>query len=164
LNVNLGCGGMNIPGYIRVDINEKVKPDVLYDLNVYPYPFENNQFDKILASHIIEHLDNPEKFIKEIHRIAKSGCEITIITPHYSNFTSYSDITHKWHFSSFSLNRERIGLDYKEKTTIKLRGFWQIFGLQILINKFNKARIFWERYLSFVIRATDIKFVLTVNK
>lgn len=165
--VNLGCGGSYLPGFLRVDILPKFKPDVLHDLNVFPYPFQDNEFEEVLASHIIEHLDDPGRFLAEVFRITAPGGKITIVTPHYSNVHSFSDFTHKWHLSTFSFEPERIGyytgLEFKCKVSVKLRGLWQIFGLQSLINNFDGFRRFWERYLSFIIRATDITFILTVT-
>ena len=36
-------------------------------------PFKDNSFDFVIASHVLEHSDNPEQFIKEIQRVAKAG-------------------------------------------------------------------------------------------
>jgi SAM-dependent methyltransferase len=39
----------------RLDIDPDCKPDVIHDLNVLPLPFEDNTFDEIHASDILEH-------------------------------------------------------------------------------------------------------------
>ena len=36
-------------------------------------PFEDKEFDFVIASHVIEHIDNFEFFIKELERISSKG-------------------------------------------------------------------------------------------
>lgn len=36
-------------------------------------PFKDKSFDFVVASHILEHIADPEKFIKELQRVAKAG-------------------------------------------------------------------------------------------
>jgi len=43
------------------------------DLNKEALPFENDQFDLVIASHVIEHLSNPVEFFGECIRICKPG-------------------------------------------------------------------------------------------
>lgn len=50
------------------------------DLN-QKLPFQNESFDVIIASHIIEHLDNTDTFVKEIYRVLKPGGYLIIATP-----------------------------------------------------------------------------------
>jgi predicted SAM-dependent methyltransferase len=69
VKLNLGCGEDKKPGYINLDSNPSVGPDVVYNLNIFPYPFADNAFDLIEASHILEHLDKPFAVMKELHRI-----------------------------------------------------------------------------------------------
>ena len=35
-----------------------------------------------------------------MHRIAKDGATVHVVTPHFSSIDSYSDPTHRWHLSS----------------------------------------------------------------
>ena len=44
-------------------------------------PFEDENFDIVLASHVIEHLANTDIFVKEIQRILKVGGYLVIATP-----------------------------------------------------------------------------------
>lgn len=82
--LNLGCGNVIMDGYINLDNNPNVKPDVVHDLNIYPYPFEDMEFDEIYLDHVAEHLDNIIMLIQELYRIGKCGCKITIKCPHFS--------------------------------------------------------------------------------
>ncbi|OGD86268.1 hypothetical protein A2164_03785 [Candidatus Curtissbacteria bacterium RBG_13_35_7] len=53
------------------------------DLNEQKLPFKKNYFDLIIASEIIEHLFEPEKILKEIHRILKINGYLLITTPNF---------------------------------------------------------------------------------
>jgi SAM-dependent methyltransferase len=50
--------------------------------------FPDNSFDVILASHLIEHLNEPKKFVEETYRILKNNGYIFITTPDISGFQS----------------------------------------------------------------------------
>ena len=44
-------------------------------------PFENNYFDRIIISHCLEHITDPEKVLKEIYSKLKNGGTLTIGLP-----------------------------------------------------------------------------------
>ena len=59
--INLGCGNKIKKGYLNLDFIKTEGTDIVYDLNQYPWPFPENTFDEVYASHILEHLgDFPE--------------------------------------------------------------------------------------------------------
>jgi ubiquinone/menaquinone biosynthesis C-methylase UbiE len=39
--------------------------------NIYNLPFEDNKFDTVFSSHVLEHLENPDLAVKESIRVAK---------------------------------------------------------------------------------------------
>jgi SAM-dependent methyltransferase len=82
--LNLGSGKDYLEGYVNVDNNSHAKADVIHDLNSYPYPFSDSEFDEVLASHVIEHLNDPLDFLEEIYRIAGNNAKIIIKCPHFS--------------------------------------------------------------------------------
>ena len=84
LILDIGCSKNKIPHTLGVDIDPASDADVIHDLNTYPYPFEENSVNQIYAKHIIEHLENPRKFIRELHRILKPQGRAFIETPHFS--------------------------------------------------------------------------------
>jgi len=60
-------------------------------LDVRSVPFEENKFpqehfDVVLASHLIEHLNDPVSFLTEANRVLKEGGLIFITTPNISGF------------------------------------------------------------------------------
>jgi methionine biosynthesis protein MetW len=55
------------------------------DLN-QRFPFEDESFDVVLASEIIEHISNTDNFLKEIHRVLRMGGYTVISTPNLSSW------------------------------------------------------------------------------
>ncbi len=97
--LNIGCGERAMKGYVNLDFLKLPGVDVVHDLNKFPWPFKNNEFDAIYASHVLEHLDDFIKTMREIHRIGKKGARIILRLPHFSCGVSYRDPTHKRLFS-----------------------------------------------------------------
>ena len=98
VNLNLGSGAKKIDGYINLDKFNTFKPDIVHDLEKFPYPFNDNSVDKIIMSHVLEHLgQNPDIFnsiMKELYRICKNGSLIDITIPHPRHDDFLSDPTH----------------------------------------------------------------------
>ena len=72
MKLNLGCGSKVLPGWTNLDKFSTYKPDIVHDLEVFPYPFENNSVEEIILSHVLEHIgqvpDVFNKIIKEIYK------------------------------------------------------------------------------------------------
>jgi SAM-dependent methyltransferase len=56
-------------------------------------PFKNGEFDYVICSHVLEHVENPEKFLVEQFRVAKSGY---METPSLLGEVLYARESHKW--------------------------------------------------------------------
>jgi len=104
--VDLGCGTSgSCPSadvlVDRADWSEKFpdKEFVVHDLNNLPLPFADEEFDFSFCSHILEHVDDPVKFLSEVTRISKSGY-IEVPSPIIDNLVSGNDVHdpfgHKW--------------------------------------------------------------------
>jgi SAM-dependent methyltransferase len=94
--LNLGCGEFKKQGYVNVDINPRVNPDVLLDLNnPKSYSrFADSSFDEIFCEHVLEHLDRPFKVMEELHRILKPGGRLIIRVPHFSRGFTHAEHAH----------------------------------------------------------------------
>lgn len=62
-----------------LNIDKRTKPD--YCCSAEDIPLTANSFDTVLLCEILEHLENPEKAIKEAERILKPGGNILISMP-----------------------------------------------------------------------------------
>jgi ubiquinone/menaquinone biosynthesis C-methylase UbiE len=56
------------------------------DFNKDDLPYLDNSFDGAVAIEIIEHVNDPHKFITELHRVVKKGGTVVITTPNVSNW------------------------------------------------------------------------------
>ena len=177
--LDIGCGNNKMNGAIGIDRTSLPNVDIVHDLNSLPYPFEHDTFDEIYATHIIEHLDSITRTMEELHRIAKPNAKVTIITPHYSDFQSWNDPTHKWHLTTYSFRYfepEKESNHYStarfevESIQIDMARLWRGVGIEAVINyslrhdSLRSFRKFWEGYLSFIFRAGAMTFVLKALK
>ena len=98
IKLNLGSGSKILPGYTNVDKFDTYNPDIVHDLEKFPYPFKNNSVNEILLSHVLEHVgQNPDifnKIIRELYRICVNGTIINIKVPHPRHDDFLSDPTH----------------------------------------------------------------------
>jgi len=92
--LNLGAGEFKKEGYVNVDWQDLTNPDVKHNLNMYPYPFKENTFDLIEASHVLEHLDKPFDTMRELCRILKPGGKLIIKVPHFSRGFTHAEHSH----------------------------------------------------------------------
>lgn len=77
--------------------------DVAHDLNVFPWPWEDNSFEEIVAFDVLEHLDDFIAFFNECWRILKPGGSVLVQVPRYDSMNVAIDPTHKrgYHPKSF---------------------------------------------------------------
>jgi ubiquinone/menaquinone biosynthesis C-methylase UbiE len=55
----------------NTDVLQTDKKIVFYEGD--RFPFEDKEFDYVICSHVLEHVTDPQGFLKEIYRIAKKG-------------------------------------------------------------------------------------------
>jgi SAM-dependent methyltransferase len=172
--LDVGCGINKKPGAIGIDRNPASRADVLCELDRFPYPFRDSSFDALQAIHVIEHVSDVIRTMEEFHRLVCAGGEVSIVTPHYTDFSSFCDPTHRWHLNSFSLRYfgpDHGGFGYYStarfqeiSVRVKLLAFWRWLGFELLVNTFPRYRRFWEHYLCFVVRGKVIEWRLRVLK
>ncbi|OGZ31559.1 MAG: hypothetical protein A3H02_02525 [Candidatus Niyogibacteria bacterium RIFCSPLOWO2_12_FULL_41_13] len=71
-------------GFVCVDFDARYKPDVLWDMEIFPWPFEDDSVEYIEAHHVIEHQSDVDAFMCELWRISKDGAKISLKYPHFS--------------------------------------------------------------------------------
>lgn len=104
MKINLGCGRRYLEGWINCDVVSSVKVDRQFDLNRFPYPFEDGVADEVLLDNVLEHLDDVIKVVEECHRILKVGGHLRIIVPYGKTDWALQDPTHKHFFTEKSMD------------------------------------------------------------
>lgn len=106
--------------------------DVVHDLSIYPWPFEDNSYDEITAVHLVEHLVDLVGFMNECWRILKPGGALYVVTPEAGkNYDlTHADPTHVRCLRAHSfINYFTISEGPKFQYTDK---FWAILDLRLV--------------------------------
>jgi SAM-dependent methyltransferase len=88
--LDVGCGTkpykslFKVESYIGLDIDtpetrENKIADDFYDGAIFPYP--TNSFDSAICNQVLEHVFNPEQFIREINRVLRPGGRLLLTIP-----------------------------------------------------------------------------------
>jgi len=181
--LNIGCGKDLKKDYVNIDIVD-YGGNVIHDLNSYPFPFEENSFDEIYASHILEHLDNFHKAITELYRISKPGAIIIVYAPFFLNTKYFGEPDHKIPFSIRTFDNyeyiENRKLKFYEKwklnhrTNYEGKAKFEIIGKKFITSHFpvlkwmdvivNIEPVIYERFFAGFFSPEEVYFKLRVIK
>lgn len=173
--LHLGAGRTPIPGATAVDVNVETQPDVVWDLDRTPWPFDDSIFDGVVAFSVLEHLENFLGAMAEVHRVSKGGAVISILVPHFSSGAAFADPTHRQHLSVRSCDYFILGTSLERQY-----GFYVPFRFELL-NRYvhlqgglrylpgaewiaSQHSEFWEDYLCYCLRGGGIFWQLRVKK
>lgn len=75
-------GGSRPLFHPNIDMQKLPTVDIVHNLEEFPYPFKDDEFDGILGMYIIEHISwrKVKQFIRELYRILKYGGKIILLT------------------------------------------------------------------------------------
>ena len=102
--LNVGCGRDIRAGWVNVDRVKLPGVDKVCDLNKFPWPFKDDEFDEVNCDQVLEHLNDIPRCLRELWRITKAGAKIHIAVPHYASPGAWFDLTHKHPFGWMSLD------------------------------------------------------------
>lgn len=142
----IGCGhsrdkrlGIEVHGewanLVTMDMSAHVDPDVIHNLDVFPYPFDDCEFDEIHAYEVLEHCGSQGDFryffkqFREFYRILKPGGTMMITSPNWNGKWAWGDPGHT-RIIGFEqliyLDRSVIEQNRKDKTSMTDYGdLWQ---------------------------------------
>lgn len=135
LRIDLGCGPNKKAGFKGMDILPLSGVDFVVDLEKGFGFIPDNSVDEFYTSHFLEHVQNFELILSEIHRTLKPGGTATVIVPHFSNPYFYSDYTHKRFFGYYSF-------DYFSNPDKKIRRSVPIYNEKIRFEIISRKLIF----------------------
>lgn len=171
--LHIGCGKKKIAGSVGVDFCEGSDADVIWDLDKVPWPFPENEFDRVVCEHILEHLNNYLPAIEEIHRITKPGGLLEVEVPYFTSVFSFSDPTHKRAFTSRSFDYFVEGTPVHEfqyshaefiKREVRLVHHRKGLLARWVSDWINNHIDTYEQRLAFLLPRHTLRFVLEVAK
>lgn len=134
--LNLGCGEDIKKGWINLDKHNDYSANVIHDIT-NPLPFDDNYFDYVLCSHVIEDFIDPLPLIDEMIRITRKGGYITIKVPNET--CAWISLNHKRGFSLNSFIHFSKRKDYNYKNNVDLVNYeYYLDG-----NKFHHKIVAW---------------------
>jgi len=171
--LDVGCGTRKSdPDAIGIDVSSRSAADIIWDLDEFPWPLENNAFDRIHMSHIIEHVRDVTRTMAEIFRVGRAAADVFVVTPHFSSHNSYTDPTHVRHlaarsfqyftgedFATFAGSAVRFSIEELELT------FGKNFVLDGTGRWLARRNLEWyERHAAWMFPAQDIRCHLKIRK
>ena len=92
--------GPQLAGDVNVDISAPKGtphgPDRVSHADVQDLPFKDKEFGVAYTSHLLEHVDDPQKALSELHRVAD---EVVNVTPRWWAPHTWLYPDHKWYVS-----------------------------------------------------------------
>lgn len=84
IRLHLGCGTINAPGFINVDLRPNPNVHLVHDVSRLKM-FSDNSVDMVYASHILEHLPRTiaKRAIEEWYRILKLNGVLRLAVPDF---------------------------------------------------------------------------------
>ncbi len=124
--------------YMTLDIEKSHNPDICCDLQ--DIKWKSNYFDIVIATEVIEHLEEPQKSVNEIHRVLKRGGICILSTPFIHSY--HPDPKDYYRFTKDSLEHL-----FRKFSTVEIQGYGNrlhaIWGMlvggkaAIILNIFN---------------------------
>ena len=149
--LDIGCG-------YTANENANILCDVIDLQNQYPdkkfikletknLPFNDKEFDFVIASHVLEHTKEPEHFIKELQRISSKGY-IEVPTTLEDNLVFENKKDHLWHLE---FDDDKQNLNIKKKIQI-FEPILTVSSMKKFRENFKSSLIYeliWEKKIDY---------------
>lgn len=182
--LDVGCGPSKQMGAIGIDMFALPNVDVVHNLDVYPWPFSDDSFDRIICRHSLSHLGDFVRAMEELHRICKPGGIVEIQAPHYASDNFNTDPTHRIALGIRSMNYfcDNVPFKYRYysksrfelvRSNISFRDNRTDFRKSVPFNPFRWVGIeqainafprFYERFFVYWLPPSELYFKLRVKK
>ena len=123
-------------------------------------PFKKNSFDRIIISHVLEHIPNPENYLSQMFSLLRKGGILSIALPNDPGFL--------WRFGRYLLKIRKVKKVLKMTTAeydymIATEHINSIFNLISIIKYKYSNKIVDEKYLPFKVKNIDLNLFYNIT-
>ena len=114
-----------------IELGHKTYPNInIKQGNIYNLPYKDNSFDLVLCTEVLEHLDDPQKGLKELVRVSKKYLVVSVPN---EPFFVLAQLARGKNWSRFGNDIEHIN-------------HWTMFGFPKFVKKNAKVKILARRF------------------
>ena len=158
--LDIGCG-FNPSQYATticdvLDLKEQYSDKKFIKLDNENLPFADKEFDFVIASHVLEHVKDPTKFLNEISRVARQGY-IEVPTKLEDNLVFENKKAHLWHLTFDDVNHV---INIKKKVQF-FEPILAVSSIKKLNNYFRDSlllELHWENTIEFKLNENNEKY------
>ena len=164
--LDIGCG-YSANKYATVvcdlqDLSNFYKDKKFIKLNSNILPFKDDEFDFVISSHVMEHVNNISFFIKELERISSKGY-IELPTMLEDNLVFENKKDHLWHMEFDDVNNQlliskKIQFIEPVLTVSTAKKFQKYFRQSLVIE------LFWQNTIEFNIIEKKIESYVKISR
>ena len=154
--LDIGCG-YNANKFAKVicdvqDLSNHYLDKKFIRLTEKKLPFKDKEFDFVIASHVMEHVEDIDFFIKELERVSRKGY-IELPTKLEDNLVFENKKEHLWHmdfddFENKLLISKKVQYFEPVLTVSTIKKFNEIFRTSLVLE------LFWEDTIDYKINKT----------
>ena len=160
----------------NLDYVDRKQPNFInHNLNLFPYPYADNTFDKIIMYNVLEHLCLYDRYneywiniFSELYRILTPDGKVEILAPHFAGCASIMEHHHLFSCGDFYLKFKHKkqdwltmmnGMDFRiDHMEITFPRFNKWIGKLVNMSEFNQT--LYEKYFCGIIRSVDLLVIL----
>ncbi len=156
--LDIGCGYSPHPAASTIcdvqDFEKNYLDKKFVQLKEKKFPFKDKEFDFVIASHVIEHVEDVDFFIKELQRVAKKGY-IEVPTKLEDNLVFENKNDHVWHMDFDDVDNKliitkRIQIIEPILTVSSIKKFNENFRKSLVIE------LLWEDKINYRVESHDV--------
>ena len=173
--LDVGCGGGGFAASVKtyrpdlniyaIDVNKRAVfsaskkfPEVHFKTaSVYTLPYLKQYFDAVIGEDVLEHLDDPQKALKEIHRVLKPRGVFHVFVPLEGEWYTLHNLLYKFgwkakerlagHVTQFKIQNLKLKIEKFGFKVLSVKYSVHLFGQIIDVGYFSFLSLF-KQYLN----------------